>query len=81
MPTHKKPTLTKQLPATPCTPEMRAQVLALAHRLNMSLAEVIREGTKLYLAQHSQNLTVDVDAKEQITGRSLLPLMAPPHYP
>ncbi len=47
MPKHKK--LTAQLPATPCTPALRAQLESYAEKEGRALADVQREAITLFL--------------------------------
>mgnify|MGYP000411161421 CR=1 FL=1 len=49
MPTFKKPRFNAQLPATPCTEEMRVRVVEIARRRGMSLAEVQRAALSFFL--------------------------------
>lgn len=55
--THKTKILTKQLPSTPCTPDMREAMLAISQSENKSLAEVQREAFALFLRIFGSNDT------------------------
>jgi hypothetical protein len=50
-----------QLPATPCTQEMRNQVVKLAQQRGMSLSEIQRQAVSLFLrANDIKNVISDV---------------------
>lgn len=53
-----KARLTKFLPSTPCTPDMRTKMLDLAHERGVSLAEIQREAFSLFL---SENYSIAID--------------------
>jgi hypothetical protein len=46
----KKAVLTAWLSATPCTPEMREKVVAIASARNESVAEIQRQAISLFLS-------------------------------
>jgi hypothetical protein len=46
----KNAVLTAWLSATPCTPEMRQDVIAVASQRNLSVAEVQRQAISLFLS-------------------------------
>jgi hypothetical protein len=45
----RKKVMTVQLPPTTCTPEMRAQVVEVADRRGVSIADVVRDAITLFL--------------------------------
>lgn len=47
--------LTAQLPPTPCTPEMRENLVEVADYRGVSIAELTREAISLFLAQNDRN--------------------------
>ena len=47
----RKAGLTAQLPATPCTPEMREKVVALSENASVSIAEIQRLALAFFLSQ------------------------------
>jgi hypothetical protein len=50
-----------QLPATPCTQEMRNQVVKLAQQRGMSLSEIQRQAVSLFLRTNDiKNVISDV---------------------
>lgn len=51
-----------QLPATPCTPAMRAEIERVARARGDSLAEVQRDAISLFLSVNSSN-AIDEDSK------------------
>lgn len=51
MATSKKPVLTAQLPPTPCTPEMRKQLVEFARQNNRTIADIQREAFSLFLSK------------------------------
>lgn len=52
MPTMAVPKYPDQLPATPCTAEMRAGILEMAKARGVSLAEIQREALSFFLAEN-----------------------------
>lgn len=64
MPTTAVPKYLDQLPATPCTPEMRESITVLARAKGVSLAEIQRQAFSLFLSEnysitiekHSENI-------------------------
>lgn len=48
--TTRQPVYIKQLPPTPCTPDMRVDLIELATRLNISIAEAQRRAISLFLS-------------------------------
>lgn len=55
MATSKRPVLTAQLPPTPCTPEMRKDVVGLAEKQNITIAEIQRQAFALFLRVNDTN--------------------------
>lgn len=51
----KRVTFDSQLPATPCTPQMRERVEDIAKLHNMSLADVQRSAMRFFLAEYDSN--------------------------
>lgn len=43
---------TAWLPSTPCTPEMRAQIMGVAEEKKQSISELTREALSLFLSQN-----------------------------
>ena len=50
MPSTKRAVLTVTLPPTPCTPEMREDLVGLARQRNQTIAEIQREAFSLFLS-------------------------------
>lgn len=42
--------MTELLPSIPCTPEMRAQVVEVADRHGVSMADIVRDAITLFLS-------------------------------
>ena len=50
--------LTERMPATPCSPEMRAAMEKIARERGIALAELQREAVALFLSKIDTNTTV-----------------------
>lgn len=50
-----------QLPATPCTPEMRKRIQELAQREGMSMAEIQRAALSLFLSAADNSVISDTN--------------------
>jgi hypothetical protein len=55
----KREKLTEQLPPTPCTPEMRQQVVDIAQKYGLSIAKVQREAISIFLSNYLSKATVE----------------------
>lgn len=61
--------LTKQLPPTPCTPEMRNKIEQMAHETGRSLADLQREAMSLFLARnYSKTIVNKSKAKDRVVS-------------
>lgn len=61
----KKAVLTAWLSPTPCTPEMRERVVAVASEQNKSVAEVQREAISLFLSNFDRQSIINERSIEQ----------------
>lgn len=61
--------LTAQLPPTPCTQEMREQVIELARSKGLSMSQVTREALTLFLSQSDSLIhnTESLTKKEKLS--------------
>jgi hypothetical protein len=55
----KKAVLTAWLSATPCTPEMRQEVIAVASKRKLSVAEIQRQAISLFLSTSDRQSIID----------------------
>ncbi len=55
----RRPRYIAQLPATPCTPQMREQMVEIAERRGVSLAEVQREAYSFFLAHDDRKSNLE----------------------
>lgn len=55
--TTRKPVFTAQMPSTPCTPQMRAELYRIAERDNLSLAELQRRAYDIFLLRDCSKST------------------------
>lgn len=60
-----KAPMTAFLPATPCSEEMRAELVKLAKRERKSLAELQRTAISLFLAKSARSATKSVSHPDQ----------------
>jgi hypothetical protein len=56
----KRTKLIEQLPPTPCTKEMRAEVDALAEKMGLSIAEIQRRALSLFLSAIDSKVDIKV---------------------
>lgn len=70
MGSYRKATLTEQLPPTPCTPEMRSQMLEIAKEQGTSLAEVQRRAFSLFL---SRGYSKSIDEETKTIDMEVIP--------
>jgi dsDNA-binding SOS-regulon protein len=59
---------TQFLPSTPCKPEMRDEMLELARKKGVSLAELQREAFSLFLSQNYSN-AIDNSRKSTVSRK------------
>ena len=64
----KKKILSDFLPSTPCTPEMRNQVVEVAQKTWKSLAEIQREAIDLFLSGNYSKTIVNDSCAIEMTG-------------
>jgi hypothetical protein len=65
----KQKILSDFLPSTPCTPEMRNQVVEVAEKTGKSLAEIQREAIGLFLnANYSKAIVSDSETIERVAS-------------
>lgn len=66
MPSTKRAVLTVTLPPTPCTPEMREKMVALASVSNKTIAEIQREAFSLFLLTNDRESIITEREVESI---------------
>ncbi|GIL12523.1 MAG: hypothetical protein BroJett038_12430 [Chloroflexota bacterium] len=65
---YKKARFTDQLPATPCTPEMKKAVIAFASKNNVSLSEVQRLALSLFFGEDNSISSADFSNPISVKG-------------
>lgn len=72
MPTNAKAKFPAMLPSTPCTAEMRDQIMEIVKQRNSSIAEVQRDAFSLFLAANYSNAIVkNSDNEIQLESRGI----------
>ncbi|GEM_PF-5438859 len=56
--TLKRPKLNHQLPATPCTEQMRASIVEISKSQNVSIAQVQRKAYEFFLENFDSNTSI-----------------------
>lgn len=62
-----QPRFSDQLPAAPCTNEMKEEVIRIARSENISVAEIIRRATSLFLSEkYSKSIAINSNAISEV---------------